>query len=124
MKIGFTVETIRRPSFSSYKYDNKYRNVRVLGSRYSYESEPGEMTFEKVVIDDNAFVIIDGNRLVDLKTVMSMLNCLEVAGSEQLELWTREREEEVNNQLADAAAKAKADEAAKVAESAKEEAAE
>ena len=124
MKIGFTVDTIRRPSFSSYKHDNKYRNVRVLGSRYSYESEPGEMTFEKVIVDGKPFVIIDGSRLVDLNTVMSMLNCLEVAGAEHIELWTRSDEDEVNKQIEDAEAKAKAAEAAKVAESAKEEAAE
>lgn len=114
MKIAFTTETVRRPSFNTYKHDAKYRHVRVLGTRYSYDSEAHEMTFEKVIINGRAYVIIDNQQLVDLKTIMSMLNCLEIAGSEEIELWTRDFEEKVSKDLDEADEKAKAakDEAA------------
>lgn len=99
MKIVINAEIVRRPSFSNYRHDRRFPNARVIGSRYSSDSDAAEVTVEKVTDGKKSYVILNGDLRIDLSVFESIMSCLNEMAVERFDFWTLDDEERAQKSI-------------------------
>jgi hypothetical protein len=97
MLININAVYVRSPRLGSYKYEGNHPHAKVVADD-GYRSGEVGMTFEKItVVGNSQYVVIDNDKLVELKVFLSMVEALNILVAQPTEFWTREKESEMRD---------------------------